>query len=210
LKANEIHDGLKGLPFMRLEQGLQIQEFILRHGLSQCLELGFYHGVSSAYIAGALKQAGQGHLVTIDRVRSKNLDPNIEVVLGQLNLAEFVTWYYEPVSYNWRLMKFLEGTAEPLFDFCYIDGGHTWYSTGFAFCLVSRLLKPGGWIIFDDIDWTHDDSMVKDTPRVKAMALEERSAQQVRMVYELLVKRDSGFENFLIDGQWAFAQKSKS
>jgi hypothetical protein len=30
-----------------------------------------------------------------------------------------------------------------------------WFVDGLAFFLVHRLLKPGGWIIFDDLDWTH-------------------------------------------------------
>ena len=192
---------------MRLEQGERIQEFIVANRLSHCLELGFYHGVSSAYIAGALKGTGRGHLVTIDLEDSQLLDPNIESVLRTLQLEEFVTWYYEPTSYNWRLMRLLQANAEPLFDFCYVDGGHTWCSTGFAFCLVSRLLKSGGWIVFDDLDWTHEDATVRDSQRVRSMPPDERTAPQVRMVYELLVKRDLSFENFAVEGQWAFAQK---
>lgn len=192
---------------MRLEQGERIQDFLLSHRLRRCLELGFYHGVSSAYIAGAMAEDGHGHLTTIDLVDAKDLTPNIESVLSKLNLDSFVTWHYEPHSYNWRLMRLLESYSEPVFDFCYIDGGHTWYSTGFGFCLVSRLLKPGGWIIFDDIDWTHDDPTVRETARVKAMPPDERSLRQVRMVYELLVRRDPGFDKFEIDGHWAFARK---
>jgi predicted O-methyltransferase YrrM len=171
------------------------------------LELGFYHGVSSAYIAGALEEAGHGHLTTIDLLDARDLKPNIEHVLNNLGLASLVTWHYEPCSYNWRLMRLLQSYSEPAFDLCYIDGGHTWYSTGFGFCLVSRLLKSGGWVIFDDIDWTHENSTIRETARVKAMPADERSLPQVRLVYDLLVKRDPGFDNFKVDGQWAFARK---
>ena len=30
---------------------------------------------------------------------------------------------------------------------------------GFAFFLVDRLLAPGGWMVFDDMDWTFASSM---------------------------------------------------
>jgi predicted O-methyltransferase YrrM len=104
-------------------------------------------------------------------------------------------------------MKLLQEGLQTYFDFCYIDGGHTWYSTGFAFFLVSRLLRPGGWIIFDDLDWTHEDEIVRGASWVAGMPAEERSVPQVRRVYELLVKPDPEFENFYEVGQWAYARK---
>ena len=60
----------------------------------------------------------------------------------------------EPKSYLWRLMKIIEQNSEPIYDFIFIDGGHDWYTTGYAFFLVDKLLKPGGYILFDDLDWT--------------------------------------------------------
>ena len=53
-------------------------------------------------------------------------------------------------------MKMLAQYPSPKFDFCYIDGGHNWSDTGFAFFLVDRLLKSNGIIVFDDLDWTYD------------------------------------------------------
>jgi predicted O-methyltransferase YrrM len=192
---------------MRLSQGEHLFNFILERDLTNCLELGFYHGVSSAYIAGALHERGRGHLVTIDLEWARTLEPNIQATIGRLGLDDFVTYYYEPTSYHWRLMKLLRDSPETRFDLCYIDGGHTWSSTGFAFCLVSRLLRPGGWIIFDDLDWTHEDPAVRSTPRALAMPAEERTSAQVGLVYELLVMRDPEFTEFVIDGQWGFARK---
>jgi len=192
---------------MELEQGERIFDFIVSQQLVNCLELGFYQGVSSAYIAGALHEMGNGKLVTIDTVLARQLQPNIESIIGGLGLEEFVTYYFEPSSYTWRLMKFLRDSNFKKFDFCYIDGGHSWDTTGFAYFLVSRLLKPGGWIIFDDLNWTHQDAAVCNTARVKAMADDEKSAAQVGLVYELLVKRDSQFTDFFIEGSWGYARK---
>lgn len=198
---------LGNLPYMRLEQGERIYDFIRDNRLWQCLELGFYHGVSSAYIGGALQENHRGSLITIDLDWARTLQPNIVRVIADCGLQEFVTYYFERTSYNWRLMQLLRDRPDQQFDFCYIDGGHTWYSTGFAFCLVSRLLKPGGWIIFDDLDWTHEDPEVREAAHVRAMPDEERRTPQIRMVYELLVMRDSAFDDCFIEGQWAFAHK---
>jgi predicted O-methyltransferase YrrM len=207
MKPYEIKKRLGDLPYMRLEQGEIIYDFIHYHHLSNCLELGFYHGVSSAYIAGAIQELGDGSLTTIDLQWARELQPNIHDVLISLGLEDLVTVYYEPTSYSWRLMKFLESGTQNEFDLCYIDGGHTWQSTGFAFFLVSRLLKPGGWIIFDDLDWTHRDPTVKGEQRIQEMPPEERGVPQVRKVYELLVKMDKDFCDFFVNRQWGFARK---
>jgi predicted O-methyltransferase YrrM len=196
------------LPYMRLERARIVHQLILTHHLRNCLELGFYHGVSSAYIAGALQELGGGKLTTIDLERAKQLSPNIEDTLRLTGLVKFVDYYFESSSYHWRLMKFLEAGMQETFDLCYIDGGHTWSSTGFAYFLCARLLKPSGWIIFDDLDWTFDSSLaLSRSDKVKRLSDEERTTPQVRKVYELLVKSDPRFGDFVDDGRWGFARK---
>ncbi|MBV9928530.1 MAG: class I SAM-dependent methyltransferase [Acidobacteria bacterium] len=209
MRPNAITEELGDLPYMLPEEGEKVFNFIQTHGLQRCLELGFYHGVSSAYIAGAIEQLGRGSLTTIDLEGARNLQPNIGEVLTRVGLGAWVTYYFEPTSYNWRLMKFLEEGLQGTFDFCYIDGGHNWFSTGFAFFLVARLLRPGGWIIFDDLDWTHEGEAVRESPRVQAMPAEERLTPQVRKVYELLVKSDPSFDFCFEEGQWGYARKRK-
>ena len=61
-------------------------------------------------------------------------------------------------------MEMIEAELPPTFDLVYLDGGHTWDATGFAFFLVDKLLRSGGWLIFDDIYWTINRSKrLKDT-----------------------------------------------
>lgn len=200
-----VHAAIGELPYMTLEEADTLFDFITSRRLHACLELGFYHGVSSAYIAAALDEMGQGTLVTVDRHTARQLAPNIEEVLSSVQLTHRVTWFYEEHSYHWRLMKFLEQGWHERFDFCYIDGGHTWTDTGFAFCLVSRLLKPGGWILFDDLHWTHQRAFPHDT--VAGMSQEERQTPQVGKVFDLLVRTDPQFDTFLTEGAWGFARK---
>ena len=105
-------------------------------------------------------------------------------------------------------MRLLEESLEPRFDFCYIDGAHDWYTDGFAFYLVNQLLVPGGLIVFDDINWTYSSSpSLKNTERVKRMPIEEKTTQQVRKVFELLVKPNSEYYKFEEKGDWAYAWK---
>ncbi|MEY2830848.1 MAG: hypothetical protein RLZZ574_106, partial [Cyanobacteriota bacterium] len=144
---------VENLPYMSLKKAQVMQDFIHQHNISSILELGFYHGVSTCYMAAALEEAGGGSIVSIDLESAQKRQPNIEELLEKCGYLNTVEFYYEPVSYNWRMMKLIE-EQEKTFDLCYVDGGHDWYNTGLAFFLVDKLLQPGGWMIFDDLDWT--------------------------------------------------------
>jgi predicted O-methyltransferase YrrM len=195
-------------PHMTRDQAEQVSRFILENGVRDILELGFRHGVSTAYMAAALAQAGSGRIVTIDLLSAKQNKPNIEEILERTGNRARVDVFYEPTSYTWRLMRLLQQDPTPRFDLCYIDGAHDWFVDGFAFFLVDRLLRPNGWIIFDDMEWSYGASPVlRNTDRVKQMPEDERTSPQVRLVYDLLVKTHPNYHNFRDEGEWAFAQK---
>ena len=204
---DEVFARLGTLPYMRLDQGRMFYDFIVANRLHIGLELGFFHGVSTAYLAGALQDLGSGNLITIDLTKAKEREPNIEWVLEVTGLSHLVQVFYDPKSFNWRLMKLLEEDRYESFDFCYIDGGHTWYDTGFAFCLVERLLKPGGWVVFDDLHHTYRGSNNSEKPYVKRMPEEEQTVPQVERVFELLVESNPYFGLFRRMGRFGLAQK---
>ena len=195
-------------PHMTLAQGSEVSKFISDNRIHDILELGFRHGVSTAYMAAALGSAGSGRIVTIDLVSAKQNNPNVEQLLERVGERNRVDVYYEPTSYTWRLMRLLQEDPRPRFDFCYIDGAHDWFVDGFAFFLVDRLLRPNGWVLFDDMEWSYAASpALGRTDRVKQMPEDERTTAQIRLVYDLLVKTHPNYHNFRDEGEWAFAQK---
>jgi predicted O-methyltransferase YrrM len=208
MKRSEVEKAVAGLCCMTPEQATAIGRLITEHGYRQVLELGFRHGVSTCYIAAALQDNGGGHLTTIDLEGARTENPSVLELLARLGLQQHVTVHFEPTSYTWRLMKMLQAGTGPCFDLVYIDGAHDWFTDGFAFCLVDRLLLPGGTIVFDDLDWTYDTSpSMKGSERVLRMPTEERSTPQVRQVYELLVKTHPDYVDFVERDDWAFARK---
>jgi predicted O-methyltransferase YrrM len=205
MSPEDVKEIVKDIPFMTLERAKEITSFLHKENLKRLLELGFCHGVSSCYLAAAMQEVGGDPVVTIDLLSAMQRDPNIEELLELCKLKDRVEFYYEEKSYNWRLMKFIEEKRS--FDFCYIDGGHDWYNTGFAFFLVDKLIEPGGWILFDDLDWTMEHI---DKPWALRRPLEERRTPQVRKVWELLVQQHPSYGNFREHGSWGFAQKIQS
>jgi predicted O-methyltransferase YrrM len=192
-----------------------LYDFVLTHRFTSCLELGFYHGRSTCYIAAALDEIGKGgHVTTVDLVHTKAHDPNIHALLARTGLAALATPTFEPTSYTWFLKKEIEGATKngatvPKYDFCFIDGAHNWFVDGFAFFLVDKLLVDGGWMLFDDYSWTHAGSKaLKATEEVRNMPADERETAGVERVFELLVKQHPNYDHFRVeDGEWAWAQK---
>ena len=207
---DEVDRHFHDLPYMKVEQAAKLERFLKRHRLTSCLELGFFHGKSSAFIASVLRDIGKGHLTTIDQKHSIEREPNIHQVLGKLGLEDWVTPIYEPRSYNWRMMRMLEERERPSFDFCYIDAAHTWYDTGFGFFLVDKLLRPGGWILFDDLHFAYEKLLKPgaETPGyLTRMTPEERETKQVQKVWKLLVKDHPNYDEFIEEDIWGFARK---
>jgi predicted O-methyltransferase YrrM len=209
MTADEIKEILGNTPHMSLAKARQITQFIKKNDVKDILELGFAHGVSTCYMAGALEEKGGGSIVSIDLNLVRELRPNIEELIRRLGYNNIVSYYFEPTSYTWRLMKILEESPTPRFDLCYIDGPHNWFVDGFSFFLSDRLLREGGWIIFDDIDWTYDTSpTLSQTDMVTSMPVDERKTPQIRKVYELLVKTHPAYGDFMIRDDWAYARKT--
>ena len=119
---------------------------------------------------------------------------------------DVVEVYFEPTSYNWRLMRFLEEGRAGTFDFVYVDGAHTWEVDGLASYLALLLLRPGGWILFDE--WSFEKSTIINEPWVRALPKDERETAQMRKVWNLLVVGNPAFETLLENDDWGYAQKS--
>ena len=197
MKVEDVRATIGDIPYMTLDQAQRMTDHILEHKLSSVIELGCYHGTSTCYIANAVSQLEGGSVTVIDKERAQTLEPNVEGLLQKLGLHDLLTVYYEPNSYLWRLMKMLEEDPTPRFDLCYLDGAHNWFVDGFAFFLVDKLMKPGGWIIMDDLEFRYDRSQgLQGTETLANMPKEERECQQLRKVYELLIKTQPGYGNF--------------
>lgn len=202
MKFDDVAAGLQGIPHTTLSKGKILYETVLERGYRDCLELGFAHGVGSCYIAAALNEQGFGTLTAVDKDTALKRKPRADNTAQQLGLDQHIEFVYNPISYTWFLMEAIRGGKQ--FDFCFLDGAHTWDVDGFAYLLVERILKPGGLIIFDDLDWS-----IARSPSMRHLDFPplQKDHRGVRDVYELLVKRTPGIKAYEKDG-WAYAEKS--
>lgn len=190
---------------MRLEQAEWLAAFITNFQLKRILEIGTYHGVSACYLGVSVQPLG-GTVVTVDIPSSQKLSPNAEQALERCGLGN-VTLQRHRAGAEWLMMGMIE--RGEVFDFIYIDGGHTWAVTGMQFFLAERLLRPGSWLLFDDIRYytVAKDPTSSDSAWAKQLTEEERTTCQVGKVWELLVRPHKGFCNFIEHGNWGLCQK---
>lgn len=96
-------------------------------------------------------------------------------------------------SYNWSLMKLIMEHRQPIFDFIFMDGAHTFAIDGLCFFLCDKLLKDGGFIYFDDYDWKIRGSSL-DPAKVPVISEQYTDEQidtfQVKLIVDELVRRD--------------------
>lgn len=196
-----------GIPFTNPVRGRILYNLIVENQYRRCLELGFAHGAGSMYIAGALATLDPpGRLICVDNQSATRRQPHIADLLERTGLGPYVEPVFHDLGYDWYLMEHLD-QQRPNFDFCFIDGAHTWEHDGFAFFLVAAVLNSGGLIVFDDLDWSYATSVaLRDQPRVAAMDSRRRETPQVRKVFELLVRPDRRFECWEANG-WGYARK---
>jgi len=211
MKIEDVKSVVGRVPFMSAEQARRMTQLVSQCNAKQILELGFAHGVSTCYLAAAVDGVDGAMVTSIDLIESLNRDPRAEDLLERCGLQHLVQLIREPSSFTWRLMKWLEEGRRECFDLVYLDGGHTWDITGFAFFLVDRLLSPGGLLIFDDIDWTFEKSpTLKKPDQAPPTADEYRNTAQVRKVFELLVQPHLAYEHCVIEDGWGIARKRGS
>ena len=211
---------LAGVPYMAPLQGRRIYDHIREAKPQKVLELGTAHGASAGYIAAALAANAEGSLTTVDSERADYASPTPVEVLARLGLADRVELVRVPdSSYTWFLRDQIgarsdeAGNCRPLYDFCFLDGAHNWTIDGLSAFLVEKLLRPGGWLLLDDLDWTYasyeDVYGVAAGAKMHPFSDRERREPHVRSVWELIVKQHPAFTQFQEDDDgWGWAKKA--
>lgn len=204
---------------MSEHEGRRLYTHLRDSGATEILEIGTFHGVGAAYMAAAVEENGGGSVTTVDTAFWIP-DPAPEEVLERAGLGELVdVVQVRDSSYTWWLKQQIEsqsdeaGNCTPIYDFAYLDGAHTWTIDGFAALLIERLLRPDGWLLMDDLGFVFEGYGGPYGPGMSPedhrFSTDEAQAQQLQLVFDLIVKPHPSFTEFRIDdGAWGWAHKA--
>ena len=186
-----------------------LHSHVLSNRAVSCLELGTGYGTTTCMLAAALDELGAGNVLTIDMVTREHV--SVDVLVSHLGLGTFVTSVVHPLGYNWYLADLLDSDTAPSFDLCLLDGAHEWETDGLAFHLAARLLRPGGWLVLDDLNF-HIRMMPQWRTTHPHLSDVELDTCQMDMVFRLLVEPHPDFINHRIthDGRIGWAQKKRA
>lgn len=208
---------IDGIPHMTRQQGQKVYDHIRATRSTSVLEIGTANAVGTSYIAAALDAIGDGRVTSVDHTTAR-YEPGPQKVLADVGLAHRVELIRNPdSSYNWWLKKQIvarsdsAGNTEPVYDFVFLDGAHEWNIDGLAVVLIEKLLKPGGWLLLDDLDWTYATSpsvIASPSALPKNLSEEELHEPHIRAVFDVLLKPHPAFTEFRDDGGWGWAKKA--
>ena len=202
---------------MSPEQGRIVYDHVRSARPMEVLELGTAHGVGAAYLAAGLKDNEAGRLTSVDFAGAA-YDPAPETVLARAGVADRVELVREFSTYTWWLKEQVaarsdaSGNCEPGFDFVYLDGAKNWTVDGLAVVLVEKLLRPGGWLLMDDLGWTYaQDPHREATDGIvhRELSEPERTEPHLRAVFDLIVAQHPSFTELRVqDEWWGWARKA--
>ncbi|WIJ24026.1 class I SAM-dependent methyltransferase [Devosia sp. RR2S18] len=164
-------------------------------------------GVGATTFAIAKRLNGRGKLLLFDFEVSVDELARDLLNEGFSNIEAYGNSRKTYDSYSWNLAQIAlkkrrEGSG-PMLDFAYLDGAHSFVHDAPAAILLKELVKPGGFILFDDLHWTFDRSPTMN-PASNAAVRDWYPAAQtaiphVQMICELFFDNDQAFQRETLD-----------
>jgi len=180
-----------------------IYQHIIATGAKDCLELGTAFDATACTMAAAVDEIGGGLVTTVDRIERA---PVGVIELAQaVGLGSYIRAVMHDAGYNWFLLDRLRErttgeTCKPCYDFCFLDGAHLWEPDALAALLAVRLLRPGGWLLLDDLHWHPKDHPNWQTAFAQ-LSPTELDTRAVGQVFDLVLKPDPALEHFVLSNE---------
>lgn len=199
------------LNYMNPSEVMNLCELFSTRNISRVLELGFYKGKSSLVFSLLMDERGQ--VDTYDLPSALDLTPNIFDLKNIFDLQDKVKVCISDRSFTWELAKRIASGEKNEYDMIYIDGGHTLDTTATVFLLANTLLKQGGVLIFDDLNWTiskspHYISQIEKGREIyKEYSSEEKKFPAIKFIAEEIVPSLGYKEISRVNEKWVVFEK---
>jgi len=145
LEGNRIRMFPTSIPY---HEGVMLYNLIRMTKSKKTLEIGMAYGLSTLFMCQAHHDNGSGQHIAIDPWE-KTLWKSIGLsYIQRAGLSDFLS-LYETTSHE--ALPLLLADRE-CFNVIFIDGNHLFDHTLLEFFYTDKLLKPGGYMIFDDIN----------------------------------------------------------
>jgi predicted O-methyltransferase YrrM len=117
----------------------------------QIVEVACGYGKATLYLAVAAK-AKQGHLWTVDVAAPRWNGRNAEELIRRHTLQNYCDIMLDQDA-RWFLLDVFKKRPNYWIDLAYVDASHTVEDDSFVALALWTHLRPGGLLVFDDLDW---------------------------------------------------------
>jgi predicted O-methyltransferase YrrM len=128
------------------EQGEALRDLAIAEGASRTIEVGLALGMSALFLSQAVLQAGGRH-VAIDPFQQESWNGAGLRTLREAGIEDLVEVIEEESQL--ALPRLVAEGRE--FDFAFVDGDHRFEGVFLDLYLMTRLVRPGGLIVVDDM-----------------------------------------------------------
>jgi predicted O-methyltransferase YrrM len=213
MRFKEVWAKVGPLPYTNEERCRRLYDLIFDNDLTRILELGIAHGKTLAVAAAAVEaQERAGLVVGIDlEIGARWFSPSAETTIANLGLLRTKPIIQrEKVSYQWSLIQEIKRFTDndllvPIYDLIFLDGAHNVYHDVGAFFMAEMLLRPGGYLIIDDIPWVPAQGMTAPIiwgEDIREWSVEEQKTPHMRLIWEYLAKAHPNLIEFDNSDPW--------
>ena len=170
-----------------LYEGLFLREFTRRSFSSRILEIGSFTGYSLCCLAEGARACTVGGVAYVDAIEiNRELDYIIEEGLQRAGVSELVKVFFgDAVELLSQKRAGMENGIAEEYDLVFIDADKRQYPQYYE--LVLPLVKPGGYILADNVSWYGRTEDHKDAKSSGISAFNQ------------IVESDSRVESHLVD-----------
>lgn len=147
----ELDSWSEGVPFTQPSACHLLFELTTFFPKAQVVEVACAYGKATLYLAAAAK-AGDGHLRCVDAETPAWQGRTAEDLVRCAGLADACSICFNTDA-RWYLLDLFRDMPGRWIDLAFIDASHTVEVDAFVTLALWTHLRPGGLLVFDDLDW---------------------------------------------------------
>jgi predicted O-methyltransferase YrrM len=152
------------------ETGALLYELVLKEGLNRTLEVGMAYGLSTLFLCQAHRDKGSGTHTAIDPHQGSRFRAIGLANVREAGLDDHLRFHEAP---SFEVLPALCRAGE-VYDFAFIDGRHVFDYVLVDFFFIDKLLRVGGYVVFDDL-W------LPQVRKVVSFVLRNRGYQLIKL-----------------------------
>ena len=191
-----------------MKEGQFLIKLIQEYKPKNTIEIGCAYGISSLFICSALEKLKNPHHTIIDAWQNESFKN-----IGVSNLKKAGINFFELIEGLSEIILPQLLSEGKKYDFCFIDGNHTFDHTLIDFFYLNRMIDVGGIIVFDDVGMPSINKLIRyilNYPAYQQIGNVKYKLSVKKEIFNWVVKRPLGLFSTLLTNKLKYQVFSSS